>query len=91
MGEQYLWRETLQTVGTNVLLLMENGEDQEFAEGTAFVLHRLGVQCYEQALRPQSEKLCQEALGLYRNLAVSSPSEYEPYVAMTCNDLAVLL
>ena len=66
-------------------------EDQEFAEGTAFVLHRLGVQCYEQALRPQSEKLCQEALGLYRNLAVSSPSEYEPYVAMTCNDLAVLL
>lgn len=37
MGEQYLWRETLQTVGTNVLLLMENGEDQEFAEGTAFV------------------------------------------------------
>ncbi|MFR8333309.1 MAG: tetratricopeptide repeat protein [Oscillospiraceae bacterium] len=74
----------------HVLLLMENGRSGSLQEGTAFVCI-VWVQCYEQALQPQSEKLCQEALGLYRNLAVSCPSEYEPYVAMTCNDLAVLL
>ncbi len=89
--EQYLWRETLQTVGTNVLLLMENEEDQELAERTAFVLHGLGLRCYEQALRPQAEKLYRESLELRRKLSASNPSVYEPDVAMTCNSLANLL
>ena len=89
--EQHLWRKTLQTVGTNVLLLIGNEEVQELAEGTAFVLHHLGVQCYKQALRLQSEKLYGEALRLYQDLAISNLDEYELDVAMTRNDLAVLL
>ena len=87
-GEQYLWRETLQTVGEHARLLAQNGEP---GDEKAPILHTLGLRCYEQNLRAQSEALYREALKLRRNLATTSPSVYEPDVAMTCNNLAALL
>lgn len=87
-GEQYLWRETLQTVGERVLLLAHNGER---VDEKASVLHDLGLWCSEQNLRRQSEALYREALELYRYLSLSNPSVYGLYVAMTCNNLALLL
>ena len=87
-GEQYLWRETLQTVGERVLLLAHNGER---VDEKASVLHGLGLQCYEQNLRIQSEALYRESLELRRKLSATNPSVYEPDVATTCNSLANLL
>lgn len=87
-GEQYLWRETLQTVGERVLLLAHNGER---VDEKASVLHDLGLQCYEQNLRRQSEALYREALELRRKPSATNPSVYEPDVAGTCNNLANLL
>lgn len=87
-GEQYLWRETLQVVGERVLLLAHNGER---VDEKASVLHGLGLQCYEQNLRRQSEVLYREALELLRNLSLSNQNVYESDVVMTCNNLALLL
>ncbi len=44
-----------------------------------------------QRARREAEKLYREALKLYRNLSATNPSVYEPDVAMTCNNLAILL
>ena len=87
-GEQYLWRETLQTVGEHACLLAQNGEP---GDEKAPILHSLGLRCREQNLRAQAEALCRESLKLYRKLSATNPSVYEPDVAMTCNNLAVLL
>lgn len=41
--------------------------------------------------RQEAEALYRESLELRKNLAKVNPSVYEPYVAMTCNNLADLL
>ena len=87
-GEQYLWRETLQTVGEHACLLAQNGEP---GDEKAPILHSLGLRCREQNLRAQAEALYRESLELYRKLSSTNPSVYEPDVAMTCNNLANLL
>jgi tetratricopeptide (TPR) repeat protein len=46
---------------------------------------------YADTQRPaEAEKLYAEALEIYRRLAVANPASYEPKVAMTCYNFAVL-
>lgn len=89
--EQHLWRETLQTVGSHLWRLVEGEDDRKPSGETAFILESFGRRCYGQKLQVLSERLYREALKLRRKLAEESPSVYEPDVATTCNNLAVLL
>ena len=46
---------------------------------------------YQNTQRPaEAEKLYTEALEIYRRLAAANPAFYEPNVAMTCYNFALL-
>ncbi len=54
-------------------------------------LNNLGNVFNEQRAFPEARAAYDEALGVYRDLAVREPHIYKPYVAMTLNNLGAVL
>jgi tetratricopeptide (TPR) repeat protein len=57
---------------------------------TTEALHDYALFLYRHQAFRRAEPLCQEALQLYRSLAVENPEAFLPYLAATLNNLALL-